>query len=148
MTTLALILVSACPLMLSAQESKLAAQYYRDGEYEKAGQLYKSLYENNKNTYYFEKHIECLLNLERFDECERALEKEIRSNSKNVELFVTYGTVLERQFKEKEALKQYELAIKKLTASVSDITKLANAFVRQTKYDYAIEVYEKGQRLV
>ncbi|MGA1581955.1 MAG: tetratricopeptide repeat protein [Saprospiraceae bacterium] len=148
MTTLALILVSACPLMLSAQESKLAAQYYRDGEYEKAGQLYKSLYENNKNTYYFEKHIECLLNLERFDECERALEKEIRSNSKNVELFVTYGTVLERQFKEKEALKQYELAIKKLTASVSDITKLANAFVRQTKYDYAIEVYEKGQELV
>ena len=134
--------------VLSAQDSKLAAQYYRDGEYEKAGILYKSLYEASKNTYYFEKHIECLLNLEKFDACEEALAKEIRNNPKNVELYVTYGNVLERQFKEKDATRQYELAVKKLTASVSDITKLANAFVRQTKYDYAVEVYEKGQELV
>lgn len=133
---------------LHGQDSKLAAQYYRDGEYEKAGVLYKSLYDNSKNTYYFEKYIECMLNLEAFVECEQALEKEIKANPKNIELYVTFGNVLERQFKEKDAEKQFELAVRKLTASVSDITRLANAFVRQTKYEYAIEVYEKGQALV
>lgn len=141
-------LITAIAFSLSAQDAKLAAQYYRDGEYEKASILYQKLYTSNNNTYYFDKYIECLLNLERYDQCENILKREIKRNPKDVELYVTYGNVLERQFREEEAEKQYQQALKKLPAQIGAITKLANAFVRMTKYEYAIQTYERGKQLI
>ena len=39
-----------------AENSKLADQYYLDGEYEKAAQLYERLYtQSNRSDYYFTK---------------------------------------------------------------------------------------------
>ena len=38
-------------LGLSAQQSKLAAQYFSDGEYEKAASVYQKLYEKNNHNF-------------------------------------------------------------------------------------------------
>jgi len=61
---------------------------------------------------------------------------------------VTYGNLFERQYKEEEAKAQYEKAIKKLSADRFMITKLANAFIGLTKYDLAIQTYEKGAKVL
>jgi len=51
--------------------SKLADQYYLDGEYEKAAQLYERLAtQANRSDYYFTKYIECLLALDEFEKSE------------------------------------------------------------------------------
>ncbi len=134
---------------LFAQESKLAQQYFSSGEYEKAATMYSKLYEkNNGNDYYFNRYIESLINLERYDECEKAIKKQLKKNPKQVQLYVTYGNVFERQYKDVEAKEQYEKAIKKLTPDRYITIKLANAFVSLTKYDLATQAYEKGAELL
>lgn len=134
---------------LLAQDAKLAQQYYQDGEYEKAAVLFEKLYRTNEsNSYYFNRHIDCLIALEEYDTCEKVIKKEIKKKSKDVELLVTYGNLFERQYKEEEAKEQYEKAIKKLSADRFMITKLANAFIGLTKYDLAIQTYEKGAKLM
>ena len=73
------LIIALCllPLLMSAQNSKLAQQYFQNGEYEKAGALYQKLYERNFNDYYFNRYIDCLLALEQFDECESIIKKQI-----------------------------------------------------------------------
>ncbi len=134
---------------LFAQDAKLAQQYYQDGEYEKAAVLFEKLYRaNESNSYYFNKQVDCLISLEEYDACEKAIKKEIKKKPKDVELLVTYGNLFERQYQEEEAKGQFEKAIKKLSADRFMITKLANAFIGLTKYDLAIQTYEKGAKLL
>lgn len=135
--------------VLSAQDARLAQQYYRDGEYEKAASIYEELYgKNQRNDYYFDRYMECLTLLEDFDTAEKVIKKEMRRNEGEVKLFVTYGNLLELQFKDTEAEEQYEKAIKKLPSDKFYVHKLANAFLALRKYDYAIQTYEKGTKLI
>ncbi|MEL7020169.1 MAG: tetratricopeptide repeat protein, partial [Bacteroidota bacterium] len=132
-----------------AQDAKLAQQYFKDGEYEKAATVYESLYKKNeRNDYYFDQYIESLLALEQYEEAEKTIKKQLKKNPKAVKLYVTYGNLFERKYEDDAAQKQYETAIKKLPADRFAIIKLANAFVTLTKFDLAIKTYEQGIQLL
>jgi len=132
-----------------AENSKLADQYYLDGEYEKASQLYERLYtESKRSDYYFTKYIECLLAMEEYTRSEKIIQQRIADNPTRVSLYVTLGNVLERQNRFDEADATFADAIENLPADVGEITKLGNNFLMLTKYDLAIETFEKGQILI
>lgn len=135
--------------ILLAQPAKLAQQYFQNGEYEKAAVLYEQLYQTNeRNPYYFDRYVDCLINLEEFDEAERVIKRQLRRTPENVSLYVIAGKLYERQLREEEAQAQYEAAIKNLPANQYTITRLANAFLSETKYELAIEAYERGAALL
>ncbi len=152
MRLLLLTILSMLPFFLFSQQTtdpKLAQQYYQDGEFEKAAVLYEKLYvQQNKNEYYFDRYIECMLAVEKYREVEDLLKKELKDNPKNIRMYVTYGNLFERQFKDAEAKEQYEKAVKKLPADQYEITRLATAFQNLTKYDLAIQTYELGGELL
>lgn len=137
------------PLLLSAQEANLAQQYFMTGEYAKAAALYEKLYVSGENSdYYFNRYIDCLIELKEFNKCEEIIKDYLKKNPQEIQLYVTYGNLYEKQFKETEANEQYRKAIKKLPPDRYIITQLANAFTDLTKYDMAIETYEKGAQLL
>ncbi len=144
---LALFTVSTA--IYSQQDSRLADQYYLDGEYEKAAELYDGLYQHSsRSDYYFNRYIECLLAMEEYDKCEKIVRDQIKEDPENVSFYVILGNVLERQNKYDEADKVFREAIDNLPADLGQVAKLANAFLNLTKYDEAIETFEKGQVLV
>lgn len=134
---------------LSSQDTRLANQYYNTGEYEKAAEIYQQLFEKSKgNSYYFNRYINCLLSLEEYDACEKAIKKQLKKNPKNLHLYVTFGNMYERMQNDEKANEQYELAIQKLSGSRNVITQLGSAFISLAKYEYAITTYEKGSKLI
>jgi len=134
---------------LSGQDARLAQQYYQDGEYEKASTLYERLYQqSNYNDFYFDRYVECLMAMDEFDECEKVIKKQLKRDPDNVLLHVTYGKLYERQIEDEKANEQFDKAIEKLPKDQFAITKLANAFMRLTKYEQAIATYEKGSELL
>ena len=143
-----LLLLVGTALTLSAQSNQLAQQYYMDGEYEKAAELYLALAEENYNTFYFDRYVSSLMNLRRYDEAEKVIRKQLKRTPDELTLYVTYGQLLEQNGDDEGAQKQYREAIKELRADRFQITQLANAFVQLTKYDEAIEVYERGSKLI
>jgi len=135
--------------ILSAQNNQLAQQYFRDGEYEKSAELYLALSKDRPdNSFYFDRYIASLLQLQRFDAAESALKKQLRKRPEEVALYVKYGQLLEEKFDEAGAKVQYQKAVDELPADQFRITQLANAFIGMTKYEYAIKVYEKGSQLL
>lgn len=130
---------------LLAQDPNLAAQYYADGEYEKAASLYGQLAERDeRNDYFFNRYIDCLLNLSQYEECEKVIKKQIKRNPDNAALYVTYGSLFDRQGREADANLQYDKAIARMAPDYSAVQMLANTFVKVAKYDYAAKAYERG----
>jgi len=138
-------------LVAVGQNSKLADQYYLEGEYQKAGDLYLKLHETakkNNNYAYFNKYIECLLALRDYETAEKVIKEQMKEQPDDFSMLVTLGNVQERKGNFEEAQASYRMAIEKLPARMDAITRLGNAFIGQAKYDEAIETYEKGEQLL
>lgn len=133
---------------LQAQDPNLANQYFSDGEFEKAAALYNQLLDNDKRSeYYFSRYVDCLMNLEQYVECEKVIKRQIKDTPENTGLYVAYGNMFEKQSKEAEAKAQYKRAIDKMEADYASVERLARLFTSQSKYDLALETYEKGATL-
>ncbi len=145
--TLILLFAFLIPLSLLAQESKLAQQYFNSGEYEKAATLYEKLMKSAPtHTHYFNKYLKCLTSLERYEEAEKILNKQIKKNPKNAELHIQMGNLYEMQFKKEEADQRFRDAIRLMPPNRTEVVRLANSFIKLAKYDLAIETYEKGNK--
>ncbi len=136
-------------LNINAQDVRLAMQYYSDGEYEKAAVLFQQLYQKNPgNDYYFKNYLNTLQALNKFAESEALIKKEMQLRPKDCQLHIIYGNLLTKNNDPDKAEKQFRLAIEKLPADVILVHNLANNFIELAKYDQAIEVYEKGEKLL
>jgi len=130
------------------QKYRLAVEYYNSGEYEKAAQIYESLYkESPNNKSYFNWYIQCLIDLKDYENAGRITQAELKKNPNDVSLYVTYGNLLERQGFNDKANAEYRKAINNLNPDPTNITNLANNFTNLAKYDLAIETYLKGEKL-
>jgi tetratricopeptide (TPR) repeat protein len=153
MTRLRIVLLLFVQFFLAAiahaQDPNLAAQYFTNGEFEKAAALYEQLSDGDgRSEYFFNRYVECLINLERYDVCEKALKKQIKKMPENALLYVTYGSLFDRQSKEEQAAEQYKKAIEKMAPDYASVTRLANAFEKSSKYEFATQTYEKGAQLM
>ncbi len=134
---------------LKAQDPNLANQYYSDGEYEKAATLYEQLSDNDpRSEYYFNRYVDCLLNLERYDDSEKAVKKQLKRSPENANLYVIYGNIFDRQGKTDEAKAQYTKAVAAVAPDYAAVNRLANTFINAAKYDFAIQTYERGSELL
>ncbi len=132
---------------IAAQDQKLARQYFSTGEYEKAGEIYEELYNKSKNATYFSYYIKCLTALEDYPKAEKVIKKELKRNPRP-DIYVIYGNLYELQSNMAKANEQYEKAIETLDKKPNNITNLANAFNRSSKYDLAAKVYERAEVLL
>ena len=134
---------------IHAQDARLAEQYLLNSEFEKAATLYEKLVkENDGNDYYFDKYIESLSALSQFDKCKSILEKQLKKRPKECSIYVTLGNILEKQSKPDEAKIQFQKAIAELGADQYNVMRLAQSFANLTKYDYALQAYERGATLL
>ncbi len=144
------IILFALPIFLSAQnnEARLADYYFQNGELEKAVSLYEKLYQQNTGDYYFERYVSCLMDLSRFEECEKILQKQIKKEPNKVTLYVNYGKLMEKQGQEQKGAEQFKKAIEKLPADRFMVDNLAMTFNGMTRYDLALQTYERGGQLL
>jgi tetratricopeptide (TPR) repeat protein len=149
MKKLLLSLFFALPLLLVGQPNpQLAEQYFQNGELEKAAVLYEKLYANNTGDYYFERYLACLMDLNRFDEAEKIITKQIKKEPSKPTLYVQLGKLYERQNKETAASEQYKKAIDKLPSDRYVVDNLASTFNAMARYDLALATYEQGGKLL
>jgi tetratricopeptide (TPR) repeat protein len=146
------ILFLACSFFVNisfAQDPRLATQYFQNGEFEKAAEVYLALRNKHPNNeYYFTSLIDCYMQMENYDEASKLLKKELEKNSTEPKLYMSYGNLLERIGKPEEAEKQYEKAVTHIKPDRNSIITIASQFVNNNKLHLASAVYEKGTQLL
>lgn len=144
---LALTLVSNAYTQMNYQQKyQLTQSYLLQGDYEKALPLLQEMYDIAPD-YWFEHYYEALVNTKKYQDAEKLVSKQIKKFSYRSDYYVYWGNLYFIQSDEKKARHYFEKAIQKLPNDVNVITLTAKQFLKYQHIDYALKVYEKGQKI-
>lgn len=133
---------------ISENEFFLAENYFREGEYEKATQIYKKLYDQSPfNSTYLYRLISCYQQTESFDIVEDLLTNRLKKDSNQSYLHVFLGYNFSKKQREDLAKIQYEKAIQSIENKNPYTITIARAFSDYNLLDYAISAYEKAMKV-
>ncbi len=143
-----LILLICCfSLHIYAQEPELASQYFRNGEYEKAASLYKTLQEKNPyNANYLNALIDCYQQLEKFEEVNQIVIKQLKSYPNQEYLYVELGYNEQLQNHLDKAVSYYEKALLAIDKTPGLGYVIGKTFQDNYLLDYALLAYKKAMK--
>lgn len=143
-TRILFILLFISSLCFAQNDFYLAENYFREGEYEKATQIYKKLVDKNAyNTIYLKRLITCYQETEKFDQAEKLLMSKLRENPTLFYLNIEIGYNFERQQKAEIARRYYELGLSGIDSNLSLGGTAARLFKENNLLDYAIKAYKR-----
>ena len=143
------ILTANAQIINDAQKARLCNEYFNNGEFKKAAECFKDLHEKDKvQDYYYDRYLISLTELEQFTDADKMIRKAIKAAPDKVERYVDLGNILEKLNKGADAKEQYEKAIKQLAPNQVQVSALATAFSDAKKFDYALQTYEKGEKII
>jgi tetratricopeptide (TPR) repeat protein len=129
--------------------SRLALQYYNAKDFEKAAPLLYEVYNLSRNNYYFRLYLNSLTELQRFEEAEEQIQKEIKKQrTPNPEFYIHWGYVLKAQKKPEEAEKKYAEALEIIPDNKANYLNAANTFLQWQEYEWSKQVYLKGRKVI
>lgn len=131
-----------------SDDEKLAMQYYKDKEYDKAIELFEKIHSKKPSSYIYYYYYSSLLETERYAEAEKMVKKQVKSFPNVQRYKVDLGYVYERSGDNAKAEKSYQDLLKNLQAKEYAVQELYSAFYSRMKIDYAIEAIQKGRRLL
>jgi tetratricopeptide (TPR) repeat protein len=127
-------------------KSSLALRYYNAKDYEKAVPLLYDIYKTSYSTTYFRFYINSLIQLEKYEEAERKIQKEIKKQrTPKPELYIGWGYLLKVEGKVNESVQKYNEAIKKIANNKGQYLTVANAFLSWGEYEHAKKTYLRGR---
>lgn len=122
----------------------LGENYFREGEYEKATQIFKKLYNKSPfNTSYLSRLITCYQETERFLEVENLLQSKIKQNPNQGYFYVYLGYNYQRQKQKELAQKNYTIALNSIDKNPAFGGIIGRVFKDYSLLDNAILAYKK-----
>jgi tetratricopeptide (TPR) repeat protein len=144
-------LVFAFSLGLLAQEDKnqaLARQYFQNGDFQKAAELYEQLYKKEPaNFFYYNSLFTSYLRLNDYKSAEDLVKKQQKRYKTDVRYTVDLGYIYSQDNQAKKAEQTFEEAISNLSANENEIRMLAGKFMSYRQDDYVVKTYLKGNQL-
>src|SRR6478736_3502799 len=129
-------------LSIFAQPDQLAQNYFDRSDFEKALISYEDLLKTQPyNSLYFQRKIECLQQLSRFDVAEKNLSEQIKRGNQP-HLLVELGYNYQLQNNHDKAKDYYEQALKKIKQSPTAVYTVAATFERRSLLEYALKSYQ------
>lgn len=135
-------------LLAQSTDEQLAAHYFQNGDFEKAALYYQRLYDQTPTHYYYQQLFKSHLQLDQLKEAEKLAKGQMKKFPANLTYNVDLGSLYKVLEEEAKAEQQFERAVKSVGANQSQIRQLANAFIAKSEYQYALETYRRGQKLL
>ncbi len=131
-----------------ADNEKIAAEFLRNKEYEKAVELYENLYNEKGTQFFYTYYLYCLIELQDYKTALKVIHKQIKNNPDQLKYLVDEGFIYSLSGDQAKTKKSFDEAFNELTADPNQIRDLASAFNYRGHSDYAIETYKKGNLLM
>ncbi|MFT4524422.1 MAG: tetratricopeptide (TPR) repeat protein [Granulosicoccus sp.] len=144
---LVFIFASVCVNAQTETDQQLAAQYFKNGEFEKSSVLYERMYKKTKDEFFFDYFVRSLMEVEDFEAAEKVISKRLKKEKLPV-LGVRLGDVMSKSGDERKAQQLFEKVIKELPPIKPEIDKVSEAFMSIGKMDFAIATLKKGRSIL
>ncbi|MDT0677714.1 tetratricopeptide repeat protein [Autumnicola musiva] len=135
-------------LSLSAQSEQLARNFFEQGQFEKALNIYKQLLEKNpSNPVIFDKVVSSYQQLENFEEAEKLLYEKLKSTANNPAILIDLGHNFELRENKQKSVQFYDEALGVIEARPNYAYSIARSFEKYNLLDYASQAYERSMEL-
>ncbi len=132
----------------NAEKMALAAEYYRNRDFEKAAKLFKELFDSRRSSHYYNYYVQSLIYLGEHKEALKFVKDQLKIEPGNNRYKIDLGYVNASSGKSRKATKTYMEVIDEMPADRNIIIATANHFRMRMLNDYVIKTYEKGQELL
>jgi len=130
-------------------KSSLAIRYFNARDFEKAMPLLKDVYNTTHSSTYFRYYITCLTELQRFQEAEAEIQKEIKKQKNTQpEFYVHWGYILKEAGKKVEGEEKYRLALENIEPNKGSYMSVANTFLMYQEFGWSRDAYLQGRRVL
>ena len=142
-------LLSSISINLHAQVSQeqLGIQYFQDGEYEKAADVFGKIFETKQEPYIYSYYFASLMRLNNYKDAEKAVRKMMKNRENQLRYGVDLGFVFQQAGENDKAQKTYDKIIQDLTSDSYTIETVANAFLSGGNREYALKTLFQGRKL-
>lgn len=131
------------------EDIELAEAYYKNNEFEKAVVLFDKIYASKMNDpAFYKKYLNVLFDLKQYDKLEKIIKKQIKNNPGQLGFIFDLANVYEKQNLTEKVTDQYNEILKKITPQSVVIKQIADAFIEKNLYDYAVQTYNKGEKIL
>ncbi len=128
------------------RQNKLAYQYYINGEYSRAIEIYEDIYKNEFSSVDYRTYIFCLFTVQNYKAAELLAQRAFRSYPSNLTYQLEIAIAQEKQGKIKKSTQTYNKLFDKINGQVTQTVSLANVFKNYTMYSKALYVYELAEK--
>jgi tetratricopeptide (TPR) repeat protein len=129
-------------------KEKLAAEYVKNKEFDKAVVLYEELFEEKQTHFFYTYYLYCLSELQDYKEALKLTRKQTKNSPERLRYMVDEGYIYTLSGEPEKANKIFDEAFDEVTANANQIKELANAYNYRGQTDYAINTYLKGRELL
>ncbi|MFY0626208.1 MAG: tetratricopeptide repeat protein [Reichenbachiella sp.] len=144
---LSLLFIPALLFGQSNQQIQIANEYYTQGEFEKAGDIYQELSKNYKNIpVIHNNYFNVLLSLNDFKTAEKYLKKALKAYPQNIYYKIDRGLLYNAQGLENEAGEIYNRTIEEVKENDFQIRTAAQYFISKQLTEYALQTYLIGRK--
>jgi len=142
-----LFLIACLKLSAQIEDLQLAMQFSRNGEPQKANDIYQKLYKQS-NEGYFQFYFKSLLSLKKFDEAESVTKKLIRKHPEEYQYTVALGTVYYEKGAKDKAEAVFNDLIKNMQPQQTIVNEIAMQFYQAEQIDFAIKAFVQGRKIL
>jgi tetratricopeptide (TPR) repeat protein len=143
---LVLIIIFLSGQFAFGQSIELASEYFKQGEFHKAVELYEKLSKIKENSLGIHKdYLECLIRLKYYDVADKFLKEEMKNFPDIIEYDADYAYLLEIQDKTIESELAYKILIEKASDKDIYVYQLQNFFYKINKMELLIELLLKSR---
>ncbi len=147
-----IVIIISCIDSTSAQKYSndlIAKEYFNNGEYEKAADVYEKLYQNNPdNIQYYKNLIQSYIILKKYDSAEKIVKKQIKRSKNYPIYFIDLGNIYSLTNNADKANKSYLDAINNLKPDIGMMMETCNEFINLNLLDYAIQVVKRSRQML
>lgn len=132
----------------TGNDIRLAYEYYRSKDYDKAEILFKKIFDKTQAKIYFSYYANCLIEQSKFELAEKEIKKQVRKHKNNPSYLVDLGYLYKKQDDLEKANNQFEKALSRVYNNSASVRSLASVFIQRQEYDYAEKTYLKGRKII
>lgn len=126
---------------------ELGIQFFQNGEYEKAAEIFASIFNKNPDSYIYSYYYTTLLELHDYNTAEKIVKKMAKREENPLKYEVDLGFIYQKSGEEIKAQKIYDKIIANLPSDYYSIVNTADAFLNKGNRDDALKTLYQGRQL-
>jgi tetratricopeptide (TPR) repeat protein len=131
----------------TAADNRLALEYYRAGEFDKAAELYTKLFEESGSRTHLDYLITSLIETQQYSQASRIVRQQLRRSPDNLVYYVDLGLIFRHEGQRPKADEQFAEAVKKLGRDRVQASQLGQKFIKESEYQFALAVFKKASSM-